>query len=57
LVDNARDFDPITGMAVQSAIPVNVHRLDQLAPISQAAGSRRRRRGEPAPIQPQRSRR
>jgi len=24
LVDNARHFDPITGMARQSAIPVNI---------------------------------
>ena len=28
LVDDASDFDPITGMARQSAIPVNVARVE-----------------------------
>ncbi len=32
LVDDATDYDPISGMARQSAIPVNVHRLTEAAP-------------------------
>lgn len=35
LTDNTRDFDPITGLPVMSAIPVNVRRVEEkeLAPV------------------------